>query len=159
MNKVTKIGLSALIASAFVGSAFADNHAHNSTTATTSSAAVASKTDMTTATAPKDNSADASYTIGYSVGKNMITQLKQQKVDLNLAKLQSGFEAGVKGDKPELTQEQMEQAMQSFQKEMEAKMKAQQEAAQKQMAAAKDTAQKTADASKATTATTATTTS
>lgn len=69
------------------------------------------------------NIIDASYTIGFSIGKNMIEQLKQQDIELDHDSLKEGFITGVEGNKPRLSQEQMEQSMETFQKEMEAKIR------------------------------------
>lgn len=139
MKKLTTIALSLLAGSALVSGAFAD----------ATKAVPATVQPAKTAATAQNNTADASYTIGYSIGKNMTEQLKQQNVSLNTDDLQQGFVAGIEGSKPKLSQEQMEQSMQAFQKEMEAKMKAHEEAAEAEAAKAK------LDAAKAQTATTA----
>ncbi|WHN65456.1 FKBP-type peptidyl-prolyl cis-trans isomerase N-terminal domain-containing protein [Cysteiniphilum sp. QT6929] len=141
MKKLTTIALSLLAGSALVSGAFAD----------ATKAAPATAQPAKTAATAQNNTADASYTIGYSIGKNMTEQLKQQNVSLNTDDLQQGFVAGIEGSKPKLSQEQMEQSMQAFQKEMEAKMKAHEEAAEAEAARAKAKL----DAAKAQTATTA----
>ncbi|MDA0911949.1 MAG: FKBP-type peptidyl-prolyl cis-trans isomerase N-terminal domain-containing protein [Proteobacteria bacterium] len=141
MKKLTTIALSLLAGSALVSGAFAD----------ATKAAPATAQPAKTAATAQNNTADASYTIGYSIGKNMTEQLKQQNVSLNTDDLQQGFVAGIEGSKPKLSQEQMEQSMQAFQKEMEAKMKAHEEAAEAEAAQAKAKL----DAAKAQTATTA----
>ena len=127
MKKLTTIALSILAGSALVSGAFANTDAATPVKAETVKAV----------SAPENNAADASYTIGYSIGKNMTEQLKQQNVSLNTGDLQQGFVAGIEGSKPKLSQEQMEQSMQAFQKEMEAKMKAHEEAAQAEAVKAK----------------------
>ncbi|WP_119327991.1 FKBP-type peptidyl-prolyl cis-trans isomerase N-terminal domain-containing protein [Cysteiniphilum halobium] len=124
MKKLTTIAFSLLAGSVLVSGAFAN---------ATPTKAEPAKAAATT----KNNTADASYTIGYSIGKNMTEQLKQQNVSLNTDDLQQGFVAGIEGSKPKLSQEQMEQSMQAFQKEMEAKMKAHEEAAEAEAAKAK----------------------
>ncbi|GGG05292.1 MULTISPECIES: FKBP-type peptidyl-prolyl cis-trans isomerase N-terminal domain-containing protein [Cysteiniphilum] len=141
MKKLTTIALSLLAGSALVSGAFAD----------ATKAAPATAQPAKTAATAQNNTADASYTIGYSIGKNMTEQLKQQNVSLNTDDLQQGFVAGIEGTKPKLSQEQMEQSMQAFQKEMEAKMKAHEEAAEAEATKAKAKL----DAAKAQTATTA----
>lgn len=115
MNKFLKLGFSTLTLSAMIGGAFA----------ATDSTGMENQTAAATMTGQENNTADASYTIGYSIGKNMVAQLKQQDVNLNFDKLQSGFSDGVKGQKPTLSQSQMEQALKTFQADMEAKLKAQ----------------------------------
>ena len=142
MKKLTTIALSILAGSALVSGAFANTDAATPVKAETVKAV----------SAPENNAADASYTIGYSIGKNMTEQLKQQNVSLNTGDLQQGFVAGIEGSKPKLSQEQMEQSMQAFQKEMEAKMKDHEEAAQAEAAKAK--AQLDATKAQTTTATT-----
>ncbi len=129
MKKLAKITLSLLVSSVLISSAFADADVIKET-------AVAKPTVVTN-TVSQDNVADASYTIGYSIGKNMTEQLHQQNVTLDIDNLEQGFTAGIKGNKPKLTQEQMEQSMQAFQKEMEAKMKADEEAAEAEAAKTK----------------------
>ena len=115
MKKISTITLSLLTGAALVSGAFAANE--------TAKAPAQSETKPAQA-APADNSANASYTIGYSIGKNMTEQLKQQDVTFSTDKLVSGFSAGVNGEKPKLTQKEMESAMQTFQTQMKAKMKA-----------------------------------
>ena len=129
MRKLTTIALSILAGGVLVSSTFADTQ----TAAKPDQAAV-----VQAAPAAQDNIADASYTIGYSIGKNMTEQLKQQDdIALNTGDLQQGFIAGIEGSQPKLSQEQMEQTMQAFQKEMEAKMKAHEESTQAETAKTK----------------------
>lgn len=147
MRKLTTVALSILAGGVLVSSTFADTQ----TAAKPAQAGV-----VQAAPAAQDNIADASYTIGYSIGKNMTEQLKQQDIALNTSDLQQGFVAGIEGSQPKLSQEQMEQTMQAFQKEMEAKMKAHEEATQAETAKTKSS--QDADKANANTAGTSTST-
>lgn len=56
---------------------------------------------------PKDHKDQVSYTIGVQFGKS----LKSQNLDLNTKYLAAGIADGYKGDKPHLTDEEMQAAM------------------------------------------------
>lgn len=77
--------------------------------------ALSYKEDKTKSVLNKENLAHASYTIGYSIGKNINEQLIKQNILLNCTHLQQGFTDGIKANKPKLNQETMEESMQSFQ--------------------------------------------
>jgi protein-disulfide isomerase len=68
---------------------------------------------------------DASYSLGYMTGKQISQQLGQD-TDINTTKFVAGINAAITNTKPELTQEQMQTAIQAFQKSMMAKQQAEQ---------------------------------
>lgn len=123
MKKLTKITLSILTSSLLISSAFADSE----------QPVKAESINVVVADA-QSNTADASYTIGYSIGKNMTEQLKQQNINLDTNHLQQGFITGIEDSTPKLSQETMEQAMKAFQKTIQAKVKAHEEAVQTETA-------------------------
>ena len=71
----------------------------------------------------KDQKDKVSYSIGMNIGSN----LKRQKVDVNADVLAAGIKDSIAG-KPQLTQDQVKDVMQQFEKDMEQKQK---EAAEK----------------------------
>jgi len=83
---------------------------------------VAAGQDATKEAAPaagelKDLRAKASYGIGLSIGRN----LKGSSVDVDPDLIARGLTDAIKGGKPLLTDEQLQQAMQDFQQQMVAK--------------------------------------
>ncbi|WP_119343276.1 thioredoxin domain-containing protein [Facilibium subflavum] len=73
-----------------------------------------------------------SYTLGYSVGGNVVAQLKSQGATLDEAQLLAGFEAGSQGKDGKFDMQKMQQIMQNFQQQLMAKQQ------QKQVAAVLD---------------------
>lgn len=65
----------------------------------------------------KSQANKVSYTMGYQMGKSM----KKFGVSMNPTVLKEGMEAGLKGQKPALTQAEMQATMENFQKTMMAK--------------------------------------
>jgi FKBP-type peptidyl-prolyl cis-trans isomerase FklB len=65
----------------------------------------------------KDNTDKASYSIGLNIGTN----LKHQNVDLNPDALMAGLKDGLSGNKPQLTDDQVREAMMGLEKDMEQK--------------------------------------
>ena len=55
-----------------------------------------------------------SYSIGYDLGKNF----HRQQIDINSSSFEAGLTAGLKGEKPALTEKDMHSTMQAFQKQM-----------------------------------------
>lgn len=98
MNKLSKILLSSITASALMSTAYAAPSA-------------SSTTSMTDAQLMEN----ASYIIGYSIAKNITAELQSQNISLNNQELKQGFDTGVDGYKPRLTDEQMQQALVQFQ--------------------------------------------
>ena len=68
--------------------------------------------------APKDQKDKASYGIGLSMGMKM----KKDAVDLNPQMIARGLADGFSGAKPLMTEEEVQQTLQTFQTEMQAKM-------------------------------------
>jgi len=62
----------------------------------------------------------ASYTIGIQMGM----QLSQQKEDIDMNSVIQGFTDAFSGNKPQLSMEDMQKAMQTFQQEIQAKQQA-----------------------------------
>lgn len=75
------------------------------------------------ATTPSNS--DASYSLGYVTGKQISQQLSQTS-DVDSAKFAQGVNAAITNAKPELTQAQMQTAIQTFQKSMMEKQQAEQ---------------------------------
>ena len=64
---------------------------------------------------PKTLKDQASYGIGFNIGQN----LKQQELDVNPALIARGLIDALAGNKPALTEEQMQKAIDEFQKIVE----------------------------------------
>lgn len=73
----------------------------------------------------KDQKSKVSYSIGLDIG----TTLKRQKIDVNGEVLSRGIQDGLTGAKPLMTEAQTKEAMQTFQKDMVAKQEASQKEA------------------------------
>ncbi len=69
----------------------------------------------------KSNRDKASYSIGLSIGRD----LKQQGLDIAIAKLAAGIVDGIRGNDPQLKDEEIQQVMEEFGKEHTAKKVAQ----------------------------------
>jgi FKBP-type peptidyl-prolyl cis-trans isomerase FklB len=81
---------------------------------------------------------DQKNRVSYSIGLDIGSTLKHQKIDVNGEVLSRGIQDGMTGAKPLMTEEQMKDAMQTFQKDMMAKQEAsQKEAGEKNAAAGK----------------------
>lgn len=80
----------------------------------------------------KDQKEKVSYSIGLDIGST----LKRQLIDVNEEVLNRGIQDGISGKKPLMNEEEMKEAMQSFQKDMMAK-----QAAVKKEAATKNAAE------------------
>ncbi|MFZ9036399.1 MAG: FKBP-type peptidyl-prolyl cis-trans isomerase N-terminal domain-containing protein [Francisellaceae bacterium] len=146
MKKLTQLSLAILAASAFSGSVYAANSASAEAQPAAASTQTTMHSDSQThqtmmgsdsgmhdnampsstmkMSNGEDNVADASYSIGYAIGKNMTDQLKAQGISLDDSNLTEGFSAGINEQKPKLSDEQMQNAMTAFQKAMESKMAA-----------------------------------
>jgi FKBP-type peptidyl-prolyl cis-trans isomerase len=72
------------------------------------------------ATTSNDN---ASYSVGYSMGKNFQSQTEQAHIKADNAQIIDGLKAGVSGDKSKLSDKKMQAAMEGFQKQMIASQK------------------------------------
>jgi FKBP-type peptidyl-prolyl cis-trans isomerase FklB len=76
----------------------------------------------------KDTKDKVSYSIGLDIGTN----LKRNKIELSTDALNAGLKDGLSGTKPLMTEDEMQQVMMQFQKDMQEKTKvARDEAAQK----------------------------
>lgn len=73
------------------------------------------------ATAPSND--NASYSVGYSMGKNFQSQTEQANIKADDAQIIDGLKAGVAGAKSKLSDKQMQTAMEGFQKQMIASQK------------------------------------
>lgn len=73
-----------------------------------------------TAAAPANKTDKVSYSIGYKTGQAM----HQRSVNVNPDMFSEGLKAGLNGEKPALSNEEMQSALKNMQKEMIAKMKA-----------------------------------
>jgi FKBP-type peptidyl-prolyl cis-trans isomerase FklB len=70
--------------------------------------------------------------VSYSIGLDIGTNLKRNKIDINSDALATGLKDGISGAKPLLTQDEMQAVMTQFSKDMQEKTNAaRQEAAQK----------------------------
>ena len=79
--------------------------------------------DTNTSAATPSTEADSllsnvSYTLGYSVGANIIGQLKSQDVSLDNAQFLAGIKTASAGEKSKFTQAEMQTIMQAFQQKI-----------------------------------------
>lgn len=61
---------------------------------------------------------NVSYTLGYSVGANIVAQLKSQDVSLDNAEFLAGIKTAASGEKSKFTQAEMQTIMQAFQQKI-----------------------------------------
>lgn len=74
---------------------------------------------LSSSTSENDNLlSNVSYTLGYSVGANIIGQLKSQDVSLDNAEFLSGIKTAISGEKSKFTQAEMQTIMQAFQQKI-----------------------------------------
>ncbi|QIV95950.1 hypothetical protein E4K63_03540 [Allofrancisella inopinata] len=71
-----------------------------------------------------DNKDDISYSVGYSMGKTLQTQMAQSNISADNEQIVNGLKDGILGKDARLTPEQMQNAMVEFQKQAIAKQKA-----------------------------------
>lgn len=62
-----------------------------------------------------------SYALGYNIGKNLLNNITTDSLDMDLAKLVSGFTSGVKGQDGALSAEEIQKVMILFQQNLKAK--------------------------------------
>lgn len=65
--------------------------------------------------------------LSYSIGQNIAQNIKAQNIDLDPKVVGYGVSSGLKGDKPELTPEEQQKAIQSLQAQAQAKAQAEAE--------------------------------
>ncbi|MFC4891622.1 FKBP-type peptidyl-prolyl cis-trans isomerase N-terminal domain-containing protein [Pseudofrancisella aestuarii] len=58
-----------------------------------------------------DDSSDMSYSVGYSMGKNLQGQLQDSNISIDNKELVSGLTDGIKGKDAKLSQDDMRKAM------------------------------------------------
>ena len=82
----------------------------------------AENTDATTAPSSISESdkllSNVSYTLGYSVGANITSQLKSQDVSLNNNEFLTGIKTAISDEKSKFTQAEMQTIMQAFQQKI-----------------------------------------
>jgi len=64
-----------------------------------------------------DNTDDMSYSVGYSMGKNLKDQLATGGINVDNEQLEAGLASGIKGEDSKLTQDQMQKAMMALQQQ------------------------------------------
>jgi FKBP-type peptidyl-prolyl cis-trans isomerase len=69
----------------------------------------------------KPNLKDNKAKVSYAIGQNIAANIKAQNIDLDPKVVGYSVAAGLKGDKPELTQEEMQKAIQELQQAAQAK--------------------------------------
>lgn len=62
-----------------------------------------------------------SYSLGSNIGKNLRQNLMKDSLDIDFTKLVQGFEIALKGEKGQLSEEEMQKVMTLFQKDLQAK--------------------------------------
>jgi FKBP-type peptidyl-prolyl cis-trans isomerase len=76
---------------------------------------------------PKPSLSTDKAKLSYAIGQNIAQNIKAQNIDLDPKVVGYAVSSGLKGDKPELTQEEQQKAIQSLQKEAQAKAMAEAE--------------------------------
>ena len=71
----------------------------------------------TSAFAGTSDTDDMSYSVGYSMGKNLQMQLAQGGIEVDNSQVEAGLTDGIKGQDSKLSDEQMQKAMMSLQQQ------------------------------------------
>ena len=78
---------------------------------------------ITSSFAATDNKNDVSYSVGYTMGKTLETQMNEGNITADNNEMISGLKDGIEGDDAKLTPDQMKNAMTEFQKQVIAAQK------------------------------------
>lgn len=115
MKKITKVILSTMTASALIGGAYAATNSAAQSAPTATAQPQMSDAQVMEA---------ASYIIGYSIAQNITNELQSQNINLNTDQVLQGFDTGITGGQPRLTDEQMQQALVQFQQQAQSQASA-----------------------------------
>ncbi len=66
-----------------------------------------------------------SYSLGFNIGKNLSQNIMQDALNIDLDKLVDGFSVALKGEKGQLTEEEIQKVMTLFQQDLQAKQQLQ----------------------------------